>query len=79
MSVIGDLLYSWGRIDRRSLSDVRLEEDIRDALQCVRTTAPTIEQRRRLLDLSDQVGVHYAFLGFPAASGQDAAGKPKNA
>lgn len=72
MSGIGDLLYSWGRIDRRSLSDVRLEEDIRDALQCVRTTAPTIEQRRRLLDLSDQVGVQYAFLGFPAASGQEA-------
>jgi len=73
MSAAGDLLYSWSRVDRQRLSGVRLEEDIRDALQCVRTTAPSIEQRRRLLELSDQVGVQYAFLGFPAASSQEAA------
>ena len=73
MSAVGDLLHSWSPINRRRLSGVRLEEDIRDALQCVRTTAPSIEQRRRLLELSDQVGVQYAFLGFPAASAQEAA------
>ena len=72
MSAAGQLLYSWSRVDRQRLSGIRLEEDIRDALQCVRTTAPSIEQRRKLLELSDQVGVQYAFLGFPATSSQEA-------
>jgi len=73
MSTAGDLLHSWNRLDRQRLSGIRLEEDIRDALQCVRTTAPSIAQRRRLLELSDEVGIQYAFLGFPAASSQEAA------
>lgn len=68
-----DLLYSWSQPCAGRLSRVRLEEDIRDALQNLRTTAPSLIQRRHLLELSNRVGVRDAFLGFPAASDQEAA------
>lgn len=64
----GKLLTSWNPTPTKHLRSVRLEEDIRDALQSVRLKQPTLAQRQHLLELSAQVGIQHAFLGFPAAS-----------
>jgi isopropylmalate/homocitrate/citramalate synthase len=63
-----ELLHSWNVFERRYLQVVKIEEDIRDALQSVRAVQPSTMQRKALLKLSSKVGVHYTLLGFPAAS-----------
>lgn len=73
MSSARALISSWNPQVSHHLKRVRLEEDIRDALQSVRTTQPSTEQRNHLLELSDRVGVQYALLGFPASSDQEMA------
>jgi isopropylmalate/homocitrate/citramalate synthase len=62
------LIHSWNRGDDACLRSVKIEEDIRDALQSVHATRPSTEERVALLELSDRVGVQFGFLGFPAAS-----------
>lgn len=68
-----DYLYSWNLVNKKQFAGVKIEEDIRDALQCVRTTRPSVEHRKQLVELSAKVGVQFAFLGFPAASEREAA------
>lgn len=68
MPAASSLISSWNPAPAAHLRQVRLEEDIRDALQSVRTRQPSLAQRKALLESSDQVGVQHAFLGFPAAS-----------
>lgn len=71
MSEVCNLLASWNPAPGHHLRHVRLEEDIRDALQSVRLRQPALAERIRLLELSAAVGVQHAFLGFPAASPQE--------
>ena len=72
MASAREYLYSWNRLDREQYRRVRIEEDTRDALQSARAVQPSTLQRKKLLDLSAKVGVHFAFLGFPAASRREA-------
>ena len=67
-----DFLHSWDTTKRANLVDVKVEDDIRDALQNVRTSQPSLTERMELLELSDKLGVQYSFLGFPASSRQEA-------
>jgi isopropylmalate/homocitrate/citramalate synthase len=62
------LLYSWNPVPSARYASVRIEDDVREALQNVRVHRPTVEQRKHMLELSTQVGVDVTFLGFPAAS-----------
>jgi isopropylmalate/homocitrate/citramalate synthase len=71
MSEVKHLLASWNPVSGSHLQQVRLEDDIRDALQSVRLQQPSLAQRIRLLELSAEVGVQHAFVGFPAASQQE--------
>ncbi len=68
MHAARDYLYSWNRFDNSKLARVRIEDDIRDALQSVRAVRPSIQQRQHLLELSARVGIRFSFIGFPAAS-----------
>ena len=68
MEKANDFLYSWNALNRANISNVKIEDDIRDALQSVRTVQPLLSERKALLDLSAKVGIQYSFLGFPAAS-----------
>lgn len=61
-------IHLWNNSDDAHLRSVKIEEDIRDALQSVHATRPSIAKRKALLDYSDRVGVQFGFLGFPAAS-----------
>lgn len=63
-----DFLHTWNPPADAALAHVRVEDDVRESLQNVRVSRPTLEQRVRMLDRSADVGVHVSFLGFPAAS-----------
>ncbi|WP_410874721.1 hypothetical protein [Nocardia sp. A7] len=60
--------HSWNTQPTRSYSDVVVEDDLRDSLQSVRASRPSLDHRRQVLDLEAEIGVRMAFLGFPAAS-----------
>ncbi|WSQ09140.1 hypothetical protein OG604_15910 [Streptomyces sp. NBC_01231] len=64
----GQFLHTWNPEAAPALRGVRVEDDVRESLQNVRVTRPTLQQRKSMLDLSSAVGVHVSFLGFPAAS-----------
>lgn len=64
----GHWLHSWNPDGRTRLREARVEDDVREALQNVRVHRPDIEQRKRMLELSDEVGVQVTFLGFPVTS-----------
>ncbi len=66
-----DLLFSWEGEGARNLATVAVEDDTRDALQCVAARQPSREERVSLLELSAQVGVEVSFLGFPAAGREE--------
>lgn len=63
-----NLVYTWNPPSLLHLKSVRLEDDIRDALQCVRLKQPSLDERIRLFELSVEVGIQHALLGFPAAA-----------
>lgn len=72
-----DWLHSWNPPTAKSaatgeatgrLAAVRVEDDVREVLQNVRTARPSLQQRRQMLRLSALAGVDVSFLGFPAAS-----------
>lgn len=68
MDAATDYLYSWNFANKERLARVKVEDDIRDALQYIRAVQPSLAKRQELLDLSARLGVQYSFLGFPAAS-----------
>lgn len=61
-------LYSWNPPRPADYRHVRVEDDVREALQNVRVRRPSLQQRTELLLLSSRVGVDVSFIGFPAAS-----------
>lgn len=63
-----DCMHSWNPDPPLRFQGIRIEDDVREALQNVRVRRPTLDQRRRMLDVSARVGVDVTFLGFPAAS-----------
>ena len=68
MDAATDYLYSWNFANKEQLARVKVEDDIRDALQNIRAVQPSLAKRQELLHLSARLGVQYSFLGFPAAS-----------
>ncbi len=68
MDKASDYLYSWNVTNKQRIAKVKIEDDIRDALQNIRTVQPSLVERKSLLNLSAKVGIQYSFLGFPAAS-----------
>jgi isopropylmalate/homocitrate/citramalate synthase len=65
-----ELLHSWNLYDPR-FPGVRVEDDIREALQSVGVRRPTTADRLQLLEWTSRVGIDLVFLGFPAASPQE--------
>jgi isopropylmalate/homocitrate/citramalate synthase len=63
------LLFSWNQVEQ--LKAVKIEDDMRDALQCVAARQPTVHERVELALLSADVGVHATFLGFPASGPEE--------
>jgi isopropylmalate/homocitrate/citramalate synthase len=63
-----DFLYTWNSEPAPSIADVRLENDMRDALQSAYVARPSISQRMALLELDARIGVQYVFVGFPGTS-----------
>jgi isopropylmalate/homocitrate/citramalate synthase len=58
-------------VSDEQLASVLLEDDIRDALQCVSVRRPSPSERCRLVGLCDEVGIGLTFAGFPAVSGRE--------
>ena len=58
------LVFTWNQ-PPHSVDLVEVEDDVRDALQCVGARQPTVDERVELVRLSAEVGVHVTFVGFP--------------
>ena len=64
-------MITWNPSPPTSYREVRVEDDMRDALQCVAAVRPPAQTRLDLLDRAGAVGVHVSFVGFPAASNRE--------
>jgi 2-isopropylmalate synthase len=67
-----DLIYDWnlgsgGREPRRPRRVDLNDETLRDGLQCPSATNPSIDQKKKLLELMVAIGVDSADIGLPAA------------
>ena len=67
-----DLHYDWNRHNTGAFTDLdRVEvhdETLRDGLQCPSAKDPSRAQKRRFIDLLEEIGVHSACVGLPGAS-----------
>lgn len=68
----GHLSYDWNTRERGQLSQlpkVQLhDETLRDGLQSPSATDPTLDQKKQIVDLLEEVGVSSACIGLPGAS-----------
>ncbi len=65
-----DLIYDWNRAERVSASPARIQfddETLRDGLQSPSARDPDLEQKQRLIELMDQLGIDTADVGLPGA------------
>ena len=65
-----DLLFDWNLEDGRELTRQPVElydESLRDGIQSPSVTDPGIEEKKQLLRLMDQLGIHWADIGLPGA------------
>ena len=68
---IGDLIYDWNTAGNGSLpglKDIEFDDEtLRDGLQSPSVQHPTIEQKKELLHLMEDLGIHTADVGLPGA------------
>src|SRR4051812_6017380 len=67
-----DLIYDWNSTEKNaSLSPRRrvkfLDETLRDGIQSPSVTDPTIEDKLRLVELADELGIDTMDIGLPGA------------
>jgi 2-isopropylmalate synthase len=65
-----DLLFDWNLEDGCDLAPASVElydESLRDGIQSPSVTDPSIEEKKQLLRLMDQLGIHWADIGLPGA------------
>jgi 2-isopropylmalate synthase len=65
-----DLLFDWNLEDGCDLAPGSVElydESLRDGIQSPSVTDPGIEEKKQLLRLMDQLGIHWADIGLPGA------------
>jgi 2-isopropylmalate synthase len=65
-----DLLFDWNLEDGCDLAPRSVElydESLRDGIQSPSVTDPGIEEKKQLLRLMDQLGIHWADIGLPGA------------
>lgn len=64
------LVHDWNRVpqERREIPSVELDDEtLRDGLQSPSVKDPPIEEKRRILHLMDELGIHSADIGLPGA------------
>ena len=66
-----DVIYDWNvdapskkKIDRELIF---VDETLRDGLQCPSVVDPPVAEKIRIIELLDQLGVHYVDVGLPGA------------
>ena len=68
---IGELIYDWNTVGNTSssgLQDIEFDDEtLRDGLQSPSVQDPTIEQKKELLHLMEDLGIHTADVGLPGA------------
>ncbi|MCH7886590.1 MAG: 2-isopropylmalate synthase, partial [Candidatus Marinimicrobia bacterium] len=68
---IGELIYDWntaGNASSSALKDIEFDDEtLRDGLQSPSVQNPTIEQKKELLHLMEDLGIHTADVGLPGA------------
>lgn len=68
-----DLIYDWNiaqQSDTRPPRPLQLDDEtLRDGLQAAYVNAPPLEDRIRLLELMEALGIHTANIGLPGAGG----------
>ena len=68
---IGELIYDWNTVGDENPSGLRDiefdDETLRDGLQSPSVKDPTIEQKKELLHLMEEIGIHTADVGLPGA------------
>lgn len=68
-----DLIYDWNQqapLPNPQHLPTLDDETLRDGLQSPSAHHPTIEEKKQLLHLMDQIGIHQADIGLPGASPQ---------
>jgi len=68
---IGELIYDWntaGNASSSGIKDIEFDDEtLRDGLQSPSVQDPTIEQKKELLHLMEELGIHTADVGLPGA------------
>ena len=71
---LDSLIYDWNRDGRATRADYRAveldDETLRDGLQGPSVRSPSLDVKRRLLQLMDQLGIDSADIGLPGSSPQ---------
>jgi 2-isopropylmalate synthase len=67
-----DLIYDWNAVDKvTSLAPKRgftfLDETLRDGIQSPSAVDPSIDDKLRLVELANDLGIHYMDIGLPGA------------
>ena len=73
MTRIADLIHDWNQAEGsfRPTRPLQFDDEtLRDGLQSPAVSDPTLEQKIRLVELMDQLGIHTANLGLPGAGGR---------
>ena len=67
-----DLIYDWNGLEKHAALSPRrkvtfLDETLRDGIQSPSVVDPTIEDKLRLVELANDLGIHYLDIGLPGA------------
>jgi 2-isopropylmalate synthase len=69
--MIHPLVYDWNQVENKPSPEVALlDETLRDGLQSPSVRHPTIEQKLKILHLTDTLGIDTANVGLPGAGPQ---------
>ena len=71
-----ELIYDWNSMGRSGSLTTRppqfLDETLRDGIQCPSAVDPPVEDKVRILQLMDSLGIHAADLGLPGSGARAA-------
>src|SRR5689334_20498374 len=67
-----DIIYDWNSLERRGGSLFKhkisfFDETLRDGVQCPSVVDPKIEDKLKILNLMNDVGIDYVDIGLPGA------------
>ncbi len=68
-----ELIYDWNTINKKETGIGTVEfddETLRDGIQSPSVKAPTIEEKKQILHLMADLGIHAADIGLPGAGRQ---------